>query len=248
MIKQIPDRAAWLKGSDARCSVLTGNVKRPWRLVLLGAPGAGKGTQADLLCRHLGACHLSTGDVFRAAKCHEDSGQSPAMGQALEQMKRGELVSDQTVLALIGERVRCLRCRGGFVLDGFPRTVAQARSLEQSLQLERIGLDAVIDYELPMDEIVARLGGRRTCSGCKAVFHVKWKAPCAEGICDHCGAPLVQLEDDRPESIRVRMKAYEDSTGPLMDFYKERGLLFTVAADAPPDEVCQRVVLALEKM
>ena len=242
------DRMAWLKGGEARCSVMPRHRKHPWRLVLLGAPGVGKGTQAELLSGHLGACHLSTGDVFRAAKCHDRGERSPVMSSALGQMKRGGLVSDETVLTMIGERVRCLRCAGGFVLDGFPRTVAQARSLDQSLQLERIGLDAVIDYELPMDEIVARLGGRRTCSGCKAVFHVQWKAPRVSGVCDHCGGELVQREDDRPESIRVRMKAYEDSTRPLMDFYQERGLLITVAADGTPAEICQRAVMALDQM
>jgi len=181
------DRAAWLRGGDARCSIPPLFPKRALRLVLLGAPGVGKGTQAELLCASLGACHLSTGDVFRAAKCLGPGERSPALENALGQMRRGELVSDETVLAIVGERVGCLRCRGGFVLDGFPRTVAQAQTLERVLTIERLQLSAVLDYELPIEEIVARLGGRRTCPGCKAVFHVHWLPPRLPGICDHCG-------------------------------------------------------------
>jgi adenylate kinase len=248
MNRKVQDQAAWLKGGEARCSVVPRHRKHPWRLVLLGAPGVGKGTQGELLSGQLGACHLSTGDVFRAAKCLTEGERSPALESALGQMKRGELVSDQTVLTMVDERVRCLRCCGGFILDGFPRTVAQAQALEQSLQLERIELDAVLDYELPIEEIVSRLGGRRTCPGCKTVFHVQYKQPRVEGICDYCGGVLVQREDDRPEAIRVRMKAYEESTRPLIDFYESRGLLTKIAADGTPADICQCSIVALEGM
>ncbi len=214
--------------------------------MLLGAPGVGKGTQAELLCRHLGACHLSTGDVFRAAKCPGGGERSPALEIALAQMRRGALVSDETVLAMVGERIRCLRCCGGFVLDGFPRTAAQARALDQLLRLERIELNAVINYELPLEKILERLSGRRTCAACKAVFHLRLTPPRVEGVCDHCGGTLYQREDDRPESIRVRMQAYEADTQPLIQFYENRGLLTTVSADAAPEEVCQRALTVLD--
>jgi adenylate kinase len=240
------DRAAWLKGSEAFCSILPmAPPGKTWRLVLLGAPGVGKGTQAKLLSEQLGACHLSTGDVFRAAKCLADGERSPALDHAMGFMRRGELVPDEIVLDMVGERVGCLRCCGGFLLDGFPRTVAQAEALERLLQREKVALTAVLDFELPIDEIVARLGGRRTCASCKAVFHVEGLPPRVEGVCDHCGGKLFQREDDRPEAIRVRMAAYEKSTRPLMEFYQKRGLLVTIAAGKVPDETFQRTMKML---
>lgn len=240
-----PDRTAWLKAGGARCLVEPPAPSKPFRLVLLGAPGVGKGTQAELLCEHLGTCHLSTGDVFRAAKSLDACERSPALNQALESMRRGALVSDETVLAMVRERVGCLRCHGGFLLDGFPRTVAQAEALEQLLAGEQLGLDAVLSYELPLDTIVARLSGRRTCAACKAVFHTEARPPKVSGICDHCGGSLMQREDDRPEAVRVRMQTYEQSTAPLTDFYRQRGLLLSVSATGAPEEIFQRTVDAL---
>jgi adenylate kinase len=160
-------------------------------------------------------------------------------------MRRGELVPDEIVLDMVGERVCCMRCCGGFLLDGFPRTVAQAEALERLLQREKLALTAVLDFELAIEEIVARLSGRRTCSGCKAVFHVTGMPPRVEGICDHCGGKLIQREDDRPEAIRVRMAAYEKSTRPLMEFYQKRGLLVTIASAKTPDETFQRTMKML---
>jgi adenylate kinase len=222
------DRAAWLQGASAQCSVPPPPNPRPVRLVLLGAPGVGKGTQAELIHERLGACQLSTGDVFRAAKsqCHGE--QSPALRAALEHMRRGELVPDETVLLMVRERARCLRCHGGFLLDGFPRTVAQAEALDRLFREHGIQLDAVLSYDLPLDQIVARLSGRRTCGQCKAVFHVTGRPAKVDGVCDHCGGQLLQREDDRPEAIRVRMAAYERSTSPLIEFYQKRGLLVSV--------------------
>ena len=240
------DRAAWLKGGSALCSITPPpSPKKNWRLVLLGAPGVGKGTQAQLLSERLGACHLSTGDVFRAAKCLADGERSPALDHALGFMRRGELVPDEIVLDMVGERVCCLRCCGGFLLDGFPRTVAQAESLERLVHREKLGLMAVLNYELPIDEIVARLGGRRTCSGCKAVFHVTGRPSRVEGVCDHCGGKLIQREDDRPEAIRVRMEAYEKSTRPLIEFYRQRGLLVSISAGDTPAETFRRTMTML---
>jgi adenylate kinase len=170
---------------------------------------------------------------------------SPALSEALQFMRRGELVPDETVLALVSERIRCLKCKGGFLLDGFPRTVTQAEALEQLLGKNRLKLDAVISYELPIERIVARLSGRRTCPECKAVFHVTALPPRVAGMCDHCCAKLYQREDDRPESVRVRMQAYETSTAPLTDFYRIRGILCPVSAEGTPEEVCARTLEAL---
>ncbi len=245
-MQTINDRKAWLQGPGAACNLPPNRPSQLRRLVLLGAPGVGKGTQAEMLCAELGACHLSTGDIFRAAKTAQACERTPALESALEYMRRGDLVPDETVLALVAERVGCLKCEGGFLLDGFPRTVAQAEALEQLLRQNRLKLDAVISYELPIEKIVARLSGRRTCPGCKAVFHTEARPPKVEGVCDHCGAKLYQREDDRPESIRVRMEAYETSTAPLADFYRKRRLLRSVSAEGAPEEIFDRTLKSLQ--
>jgi adenylate kinase len=239
------DRIAWLKGANFNCEIMPERTQRNYRLILLGPPGVGKGTQAELLCERLGACHLSTGDVFRAAKCLPEPDLSPALRTALQCMAHGDLVSDETVLAMVRERRKCLCCHGGFLLDGFPRTVVQAVALQGLLDEENLPLTAVVNYEMSIEKIVARLGGRRTCSKCKAVFHVTGLPPRVADICDHCGAALFQREDDKPESIRVRMAAYQTSTTPLIDFYKHRGLLVSVPALGTPEETFQRTIAAL---
>jgi adenylate kinase len=238
------DRAGWFQGSSAVCSP-PGDVESPYRLVLLGAPGVGKGTQAVLLSQRLGACHLSTGDVFRAAGSRCECEQTPALQAALEHMRRGELVPDATVWGIVRERSGCLRCRGGFILDGFPRTLSQAVSLKQFMEDEKLQLHAAVNYELPIDEIVSRLSGRRTCRNCKAVFHVTGQPPKSEGLCDHCGGSLYQREDDHPETILVRLDAYQHATAPLIEFYKDLGLLRSVLATGSPDVICANTMAAL---
>jgi adenylate kinase len=240
------DRKAWFRGGIAQCEQPPKTNGMPHRLVLLGAPGVGKGTQAELLCANLGACHLSTGDIFRAAKALDPADRTPALTAALEYMRRGDLVPDGTVLAMVAERVGCLRCEGGFLLDGFPRTVAQAEALENLLAGEKLKLDAVLSYDLPLEQIVARLSGRRTCPNCKAVFHVESRPSKIAGVCDNCGGQLYQREDDRPESIRVRMKAYERSTSPLADFYRRRNLLLSIPADGSPEQIFKCTLDALK--
>jgi adenylate kinase len=239
------DRATWIKGGSVQCSLPPPPNSRPLRLVLLGAPGVGKGTQAELIHERLGACQLSTGDVFRAAKKMCETERSPALTAALDYMRRGDLVPDSTVLEMVRERSRCLRCCGGVLLDGFPRTVAQAEVLDQLLRELGVKLDAVISYDLPIGEIVARLSGRRTCEGCKAVFHTETLPPKTPGVCDHCGGKLVQREDDRPEAVRVRMDTYERSTAPLADYYRQRGLLVSIPANGTPEEIFARTETAL---
>lgn len=238
------DRTAWLKGGTAVCEMPPRKpLAKAWRLVLLGAPGVGKGTQADLLCERLGTCHLSTGDIFRTAKCLGEEEQTNSMKAALNYMRQGALVPDETVLGLIRDRLRCLRCSGGFLLDGFPRTVAQAKALEEILSEQNVALTAVLNYEMPIATIVARIAGRRTCAGCKAVYHVATRPPKVADVCDHCGGELFQREDDRPESVEVRMKAYETSTRPLIKFYEERGLLVSISAEGSPENVYHRTRL-----
>jgi adenylate kinase len=239
------DRTAWLNGGDASCELPRQTQAFPRRLVLLGAPGVGKGTQAELLTERLGVCHLSTGDIFRNAKNSAATDVSPAIKCALDRMRRGELVTDEIVLSLVAERAGCLRCDGGFLLDGFPRTLTQAQALAKVLSGTGIKLDAVLNYDLPLERIITRLSGRRTCLKCQAVFHVKTRPPKRPGICDQCGSTLTQREDDRAEAIRVRMEAYQHSTAPLADFYRECGLLISIAAYGSPDEILERSLSAL---
>ena len=239
------ERTGWLRGSGAQCVVPPSDGTRRWRMVLLGPPGVGKGTQAALLAGRTGACHLSTGDLFRAAWAMPAAARSPALNRALEASKAGRLASDDLVLELVSERVGCLRCSDGFLLDGFPRTVAQAEAFESLLVRENLAIDVVLTYELPIDTIVARLGGRRTCAGCKAVYHIRTKPPRGEGVCDNCGGVLVQRDDDRPESVTVRMTEYATSTAPLTEYYRQRGLLVTIPAEGTPEKIYTRTIDAL---
>lgn len=241
------DRSVWLKGPASECQVPPFPAVKPLRVVLLGAPGVGKGTQAELLSAKTGACHLSTGDIFRAAKAIDPCERTEALTRALDYMKRGELVPDTTVLDLVAERIKCLRCAGGFLLDGFPRTVPQAEALEKLLDSQNLKLDAVLSYELPLEKVVARLSGRRTCPSCKAVYHIETRPPKVPGICDNCGSALYQREDDRPESIVVRMETYEKSTAPLAEFYRSRKLLVPVEAEGTPEKIFERSMKALNR-
>jgi adenylate kinase len=160
-------------------------------------------------------------------------------------MHRGELVPDSVVIAMVRERAACLRCPGGFLLDGFPRNTTQAVALDLLLKDQRLTLDGVLSYELPLDEVLARLSGRRTCPGCKAVYHVATCPPRSEGTCDHCGGQLIQREDDRPETIRVRMDTYKKSTRALVEYYERAGKLVTIQAVGTPDEIADRTLRAL---
>jgi adenylate kinase len=239
------DRAAWVQGPPEKCAVVPHPEGSPWRLVLLGGPGVGKGTQAELLTARLTACHLSTGDVFRAAKNRSEDDHTPALVAALESMRRGALVPDEIVSDVVRERIDCLRCRGGFILDGFPRTLAQADLLKQLMKQEGLTLDAVLNYELPQAEIVSRLSGRRTCERCKAIFHLVTKPPKVDGTCDACGGKLYQREDDNPDSVKVRLKVYESSTAPLIQFYADLGVLVSISATGSPEEIYSRTIRAL---
>ncbi|MHB1308982.1 MAG: adenylate kinase family protein [Limisphaerales bacterium] len=239
------DRDAWFGGSSGSCESPPVGPLRPTRLVLLGAPGVGKGTQAAKLARHLRACHLSTGDLFRNLLALDPGTRTPSMETAVEHMRRGELVPDEIVVSLMRDRFRCLSCPTGFLLDGFPRTVAQAEALDRLLGEFHLAVTRVLHYDLPLEKTVERLSGRRVCPYCKALYHLESSRPRVDGICDRCGTALIQREDDHPEAIRIRLRAFCRSTAPLVDHFHRRGLLATVPADGPPDRVFDRSIQAL---
>jgi adenylate kinase len=237
------DRTAWLQGGDAICIRPSPSVWRAWRLMLLGPPGVGKGTQAELLSNALGACPLATGDVFRAGRYAAMGGSIMAEAQAI--MRRGELVPDDLVLALIRERLRCLHCHGGFILDGFPRTLAQAHALEALLTKEDLQLDAVISYELPETELAKRVAGRRVCASCHAPYHVDSRPPATPDVCDHCGGRVARRADDEPDAVSVRLHAYHESSAPLIEHYDRKGLLVPMSAVPVPMEILAHTLDAL---
>jgi adenylate kinase len=213
-----------------------------WRVVLLGAPGVGKGTQAELLGGVLGACALSLGDVFRAARSFVV--RSPALEAALASMEGGGLVPDHLALPVLVERRGCLRCeRGfGFLLDGFPRTVAQAQALECLLHAQEMILDAAVSYQVPEEVLLARLAGRMVCPRCQAVFHQSARPARCAGTCDRCGAALEQRADDRPETIRARLEVHRRQIEPLLGFYAQRGQLVSIDANASPAQILERTL------
>lgn len=210
------------------------------RLALLGPPGCGKGTQGEIVCRQLAIPHISSGALLRqAAQTGSELGRA-----AKEYMDRGQLVPDELVIGLIKSRVAEQDCRGGFLLDGFPRNREQAEKLESGLVGK--GLDRVVAIEVAEPAIVARLGGRRTCRGCGRLYHVSWNAPKVQGRCDACGTELFTRDDDREETVRERLAVYREQTQPLMEFYAKAGLLCCVDGEGDAEEVSKRVLAALE--
>jgi adenylate kinase len=191
---------------------------------LLGPPGAGKGTQGQALASRLGTPRISTGDILREAVAFKT-----ALGiKAKSFMDQGALVPDDVVIGLIRDRLKNPDCKGGFILDGYPRTLQQAESLKGMLSDMKTALHAVINFELGEEVIVGRLSGRRSCPKCKAVYHVKSNPPRRDGLCDHCDSRLVQREDDQETTIRYRFREYLDKTTPLLRFYEKEGLLHSV--------------------
>jgi len=235
------NRDAWLIGPGAKCETTGPFPKTPRHLVLLGPPGVGKGTQAEKIVAEFGTAHLSTGDVFRhAARDTSGRAPSPAMAEALAAMKRGDLVSDSTVVELVRERSACLAGKYGFLLDGFPRTLEQAQALEGILASVGARIDGAINYFAAESLIIERLSGRRVCKQCRAGYHVANKPPKVAGKCDACGGELVQRDDDKPEAIRTRLHAYAATCDPVLDYYRKKGLLFEIEASGAPDAVFVR--------
>ncbi|MFN3870298.1 MAG: adenylate kinase [Aquificaceae bacterium] len=208
-------------------------------LVFLGPPGSGKGTQAKNLSKELGLLHLSTGDLLRDAVKKA----TPLGLKAKEYMERGELVPDSLIISLIEE---VMPSQGGFILDGFPRTITQALALEEMLKKHGKKVDKVILFDVPEDVVVDRISGRLTCPQCGAVYHVKYNPPKREGICDVCGSKLIQREDDREEVIRKRFRVYQEQTKPLIDFYRERDNLISLDATLDVEEVKERLLEAIK--
>ena len=214
------------------------------RIVLLGPPGVGKGTQAQRLAARYGGCHVSTGDMFRDAVA-----QGTEVGRRAKRfMDAGELVPDDVVTAILRERIARDDCAPGFVLDGFPRTQPQARALDGILKERNEALDAVICYTVPEDVAVERLSGRRMCQRCGANFHVTFKPPRISGVCDACGGRLYTRADDVPDTIRERLRVYVLSTEKLIEYYRQCGLLIEVSGTAAPDEVESATEEALQSL
>lgn len=213
------------------------------KLMIMGPPGAGKGTQAERLVKDLNITHISTGDMFRAA-----IKEGTEMGKkAKEYMDQGQLVPDEVVVGMVRDRLSQPDCAQGFLLDGFPRTVAQADALSNTLEQMGIKLDGVINIEVPRERLMARLTGRRVCKGCGASYHVMFNLPKTDGVCDSCGGELYQRSDDNEETVSNRLDVYEAQTQPLIDYYQERGLLIGVNGDQNIDKVLEEILSGLKK-
>ncbi len=211
------------------------------KLLIMGRPGAGKGTQAANIKEYYHIPHISTGDMFRAAI----KNQSKLGLEAKEYMDKGLLVPDEVTIGIVQERLLESDCKKGFLLDGFPRTIAQAESLESFLQKNGIVLDAVLDVDVPVDILVRRMVGRRVCKGCGATYHVEFNVPKQDGICDVCGTPLIQRGDDTEATAINRLSVYDSQTAPLLEFYKERGLLKTVNGNQSLENVFEDIKAVL---
>ncbi|MYV55921.1 adenylate kinase [Streptomyces sp. SID3212] len=212
------------------------------RIVLVGPPGAGKGTQAAFLAKNLSIPHISTGDLFRA-----NISQGTELGkQAKSYMDAGNLVPDEVTIAMARDRMSRPDAEKGFLLDGFPRNVSQAEALDKALAADGVKLDAVLDLEIPEDEVVRRIAGRRICRNDSAhVFHVANQPPKTEGVCDICGGELYQRDDDSEETVRRRLEVYHTQTEPIIDHYKAQGLVVTISALGTVTEVTDRAMEAL---
>ncbi|MCL5967542.1 MAG: adenylate kinase [Firmicutes bacterium] len=207
------------------------------RLILLGPPGAGKGTQADVLAAHYGVPHVSTGDLFRY-----NLRQGTPLGlEAKGYMDRGILVPDDVTGRMVADRIDREDAAPGFILDGYPRNLVQGEALEEMLRARQLHLDRAVAVDVPEDVLLARITGRRLCPSCGATYHTLYHAPRREGVCDRCGAELLQRPDDRAETVAVRLGVYRDETAPLLAFYRERDLLTTVSGLGSVEEVAARI-------
>jgi adenylate kinase len=211
-------------------------------LVMLGPPGAGKGTQAALLAERIGIPHVATGDLFRTALKEETE-----LGlTAKSYMDRGELVPDEVTVAMVRERLAESDCDGGVIMDGFPRTVEQAKALEEILAEQDKAIDAALFINAEEDELVNRLSSRWTCRDCQAVYNVFSNPPREEGKCDVCGGELYQRADDVPETVRNRIRVYGDQTSPLVEYYRDQGLLITIKSEGGIERVQEKILEALQ--
>ena len=213
------------------------------RIVLVGPPGAGKGTQAQFIASHLSIPKISTGEIFRTNVSH-----GTELGQeARAYMERGDLVPDSVTIAMVRDRLAEGDAADGFLLDGFPRTLHQAKVLDEMLDDMGARLDVVLELVVDDDEVVRRLSGRRTCRVCGRVWHLDFDPPTLESVCDQCGGELFQRDDDREETIRHRLEVYGEQTAPLIDFYADQGNLVGLDATGPVEDVTERAIGALRR-
>ncbi len=208
------------------------------KIVMLGAPGAGKGTQAKRIAEKYGIPHVSTGDIFRAnIKNGTELGK-----EAKSYMDAGKLVPDDLTVRILLDRVSEPDCSKGYVLDGFPRTIPQAEVLDRELNKAGEKIDAAVDVEVPDESIIDRMGGRRGCPKCGASYHIKYIPPKQEGVCDKCGTALVLRDDDQPETVKKRLDVYHEQTQPLIDYYSRQGILKEVDGTVDPEDVFSAIV------
>ena len=208
------------------------------KIVMLGAPGAGKGTQAKMIAEKYGIPHVSTGDIFRAnIKNGTELGK-----EAKQYMDQGKLVPDELTVKILLDRVAQDDCKNGYVLDGFPRTIPQANVLDEALTKLGDKIDYAVNVDVPDDNIINRMGGRRACVACGATYHIVYNAPKTEGICDVCGKELIIRDDDQPETVKNRLKVYHEQTQPLIDFYEGKGVLKSVDGTADMKDVFAAIV------
>jgi len=203
------------------------------KLLIMGRPGAGKGTQAVNIREYYNIPHISTGDMFRAAI----KNQTKLGLEAKSYMDKGALVPDEVTIGIVKDRLLEDDCKKGFLLDGFPRTIAQAEALDAFLKENGIKLDAVLDVNVPAEILVRRMVGRRVCKTCGATYHVEFNPSKVEGVCDNCGSPLIQRADDTEDTAKNRLSVYDNQTAPLLEFYKKQNILKTVNGDQPLDKV-----------
>ena len=211
------------------------------RLVLVGPPGAGKGTQAEFIASHLSVPKISTGDIFRANVTQ----QTPLGIEAKRYMDAGGLVPDEVTINMVRERLAEADAVDGFLLDGFPRTVPQAGALDKMLADSGVTLDLVLELVVDNDEVIRRLSGRRNCRGCTKIWHVEFDPTTRDGVCDRCGGELYQRDDDKPETIAERLRVYARDTAPLIDYYGAQSKLVGIDATGPVEDVTERAIDAL---
>lgn len=211
------------------------------KIIMLGAPGAGKGTQAKKIAEKYGIPHISTGDIFRA----NIKGGTELGMKAKSYMDQGQLVPDDVTIGMLLDRISEADCANGYVLDGFPRTIPQAESLTKALDGRGEKMDYAIDVDVPDEAIVNRMAGRRACLACGATYHIVYNPPKTEGVCDVCGEKLVLRDDDKPETVQKRLSVYHDQTQPLIEYYKTAGILATVDGTKDLNEVFEDIVHVL---
>lgn len=212
------------------------------RLIMLGAPGAGKGTQAQFLSKEYMIPQISTGDILRMhIKNETDLGK-----KAKDYMNKGLLVPDQLVVKIVKSRIQEQDCKNGFILDGFPRTILQAEALDEALKELEIDLDKALNVDVPDELIINRMAGRRVCPKCGASYHIEYKKPLRSDLCDECNSELIQREDDKEETVKKRLKIYYEQTKPLIAYYQKRGILLTVDSIGSVEEIRNKIKDALE--